>query len=509
MEDESAKKRRIAKNTILLYVRMLFLMLISLYTSRVILAALGIEDYGIYNIVGGVVTVFTLISGSLQAAVVRFITYELGKGDTDKLRVVFSSCIIIQWIIAIVFIVLAETIGLWFVNEKLVIPVERMLAANWVYQLSILTFFINLISVPYNATIIAHEKMSVYAYISIFEGVSKLFVALLILYSPIDKLIFYAILLSLIAVIVRIVYGAYCKRHFDECVFSFKYNKEVFNQIFSFAGWNVIGATSAVCRDQGGNILINLFSGPSVNAARGVAIQVSNAIQGFVNSFQTALNPQITKSYASGESCFMFKLISDGARYSYYILFFIALPLLLNTDYILSIWLKEVPEHTNTFMRLVIILTLIESLSGPLITAMYATGKVKRYQIVVGGLQMLNLPFSYVALKLGFPPESVFVVANFLAVACLIARVIMLKPLLNLPVKKYVTEVWGNVVAISILSGIVPFLYNYWVKVENFGLFVLSVAVSVICSFLVIVFIGCNKEERIVVSSKIQQIIKH
>lgn len=278
MSDNQSNKKRIAKNTLLLYVRMLFLMVISLYTSRVILNALGVNDFGIYNVVGGVVAMFSILSGSLSAAISRFITFELGKKDEEGLKKVFSASVTIQLALSAIIVILIEAVGVWFLNEKMSIPANRMYAANWVLQFSVITFVINLISVPYNATIIAHERMSAFAYISIFEGVGKLAIAFLITLAPFDRLIFYSILMCSIAVAVRLVYGTYCKRHFVECTYHFRWDKELLKRMFGFAGWNFIGATSAILRDQGGNIILNLFFGPAVNAARGIANQVNNAM---------------------------------------------------------------------------------------------------------------------------------------------------------------------------------------------------------------------------------------
>lgn len=376
-------------------------MAVSLYTSRVVLNALGVEDFGIYNVVGGVVAMFSVLSGSLSTAISRFITYELGKGNKENLNKIFSSAVTIQFGLAGIIILLAETIGIWFLNIKMNIPEVRMEAANWVFQFSIITFAINLISVPYNASIIAHEKMSAFAYISILEAVGKLTIAYLITISPIDKLIFYAILMCVVALIVRLTYGNYCKRHFSECTYHFSWDKLLLKQMFGFAGWNFIGASSAILRDQGGNVVINLFCGPTVNAARGIAFQVNNAVNQFVTNFMTALNPQITKSYASGDKEYMMTLIFQGARLSFYMLFLLSLPILVNTHYILTLWLKIVPEHAVLFVQLILIFALSESISQPLITAMLATGKIRNYQIIVGGLQMMNLPVSYILLQIG------------------------------------------------------------------------------------------------------------
>ena len=495
MTDASANNKRIAKNTLMLYFRMLFTMAVSLFTSRVVLNTLGVEDYGIYNVVGGVVSMFSIISGSLSAAISRFITVELAKGDADKLRKTFSASVTIQLLLSLIIVVLIESIGVWFLNVKMVIPAERMDAANWVLQLSIVTFVINLISVPYNATIIAHEKMSAFAYISILEVVCKLVIVYLLKISPIDRLVFYAILMCAVSVIIRLVYGYYCNRHFAECKFSFRFDKDLLKRMFSFAGWNFIGASSAVLRDQGGNIIINLFGGPAVNAARGIAMQVNHAIVGFSNNFMTALNPQITKSYASGEQDYMMKLIFRGARFSFYMLLFLSLPVLANTHYILSLWLGIVPEHSVLFVRLALIFAMSESISSPLVTAMLATGKIRNYQIVVGGLQMLNLPISYVLLRIGCIPETVMMVAIGLSQCCLAARLVMLRTMIGLSARKYLREVYLNVILVTTVAAVLPILTSVILE-ESFLNFVIIVLISLITAAISIFYIGFNKNER-------------
>ena len=324
MPSDSQNNKRIAQNTLLLYFRMLFLMLVSLYTSRVNLNALGIEDFGIYNVVGGLVAMFSIISGSLVSSISRFITFELGTENKEKLKKVFSTAVSIQFFLVIIVVILAETIGLWFLNNKMVIPEERILAANIIYQFSIISFALSLMSIPYTGTIVAHEKMSAFAYISIFDVIGKLAVALTISIAPIDKLIWFAGFIVFNSTIIQSIYIFYCKRHFEECTYHFIFDKSLLKNMFGFAGWNFIGSIAAILRDQGGNIVINMFCGPAVNAARGVAMQVNNAVSGFVSNFQTALNPQITKSYASGNYDYMMQLIFQGARLSYYILLILA-----------------------------------------------------------------------------------------------------------------------------------------------------------------------------------------
>ena len=501
MQNNSANNKRIAKNTLLLYFRMLFLMCISLYTSRIILNALGVVDFGIYNVVGGVVAMFSILSGSLSSAISRYITYELGKGDKSRLSTIFSTSVNIQLGLSLIVIILAETIGLWFLNAKMTIPDERMVAANWVFQFSILTFVVNLVSVPYNASIIAHERMSAFAYISILEAVGKLAVAFLIAASPIDRLVFYAALICAIALLVRFTYGNYCKHHFEECKYRFVFDKSLLRQMSGFAGWNFIGATSAVLRDQGGNVVINLFFGPAVNAARGIAFQVNNAIHGFVTNFMTAINPQITKSYASGDREYMMTLLFQGARLSFYMLLFLSLPVIVNTHYILTLWLKLVPEHAVLFVRLVLVFAMSESISHPLVTAMLATGKIRNYQIVVGGLQMMNLPVSYVLLRLGCIPETVLIVAICISQCCLAARLYMLRGMIGLRVRLYLRRVYFNVLIVSAVAAALPTVLSSYFE-ENAINFIVSCIISVACTSIAIFYIGCNKHERDFVLSK-------
>lgn len=495
MTNISSNNKRIAKNTLLLYIRMLFMMAVNLYTSRVVLNALGVEDFGIYNVVGGVVAMFSMLSGSLSSAISRFITYELGTGNRENMNKIFSSSVTIQIAMAVFIAVLAEAIGVWFLNVKMNIPETRMMAANWVFQFSVLTFAINLISVPYNASIIAHERMSAFAYISILEAIGKLAVAFLIVISPMDKLIFYAILMCMIALVVRLAYGTYCKKHFEECTYHFILDKDLLKQMFGFAGWNFIGASSAVLREQGGNVVINLFCGPTVNAARGIASQVNSAICGFVINFMTALNPQITKSYASNDHDYMMTLIFQGARLSFYMLLFMSLPVLANTHYILTLWLKTVPEHTVLFVQLVLVFAMSESISNPLITAMLATGKIRNYQLVVGGLQMMNLPVSYILLRTGLFPEVVIIVAIAISQCCLATRLLLLRGMIGLSVRKFLKKVYINVLCVTVIAAIIPFLLAYNLE-ESFLDFVLLTLACLICTGITIYYVGCNKAER-------------
>lgn len=495
-QDAAQKNKRIAKNTLLLYVRMFVLMLVGLYTSRVVLEALGENDFGIYNVVGGVVAMFTMISGALNSAVSRYITYEMGKGNDAQLDKVYSTAVTVQLVLALIVVVLAEPIGLWFINNEMTIDPSRIPAARMVLHFSLAAFVINLMSVPQMASITAHERMSAYAWIGILDGLLRLSVALAILNSGGDRLILYAALMACVVLLVRLAYGLYCRINFDECRYRPQMDMSLIKEMFSFAGWNFIGVTSGVLRDHGGNILVNLFSGPAVNAARGVAVQLNGAVQGFVTNFMTAVNPQITKSYASGELDYLFPLVRKSSRMSFCLLYMIALPVILNADYLLGIWLKEVPEHSCLFVQLFLIFALSESLSNPMITAMLATGKIRNYQLVVGGLQLMNVPVSYICLKLGAAPEITVVVAIVISQICLFARLFMLSRATGFPIRPFMTDVYIRVLAGVVVSSLwIPLLVEF-VKPDGFTGLCVSVVSCLAASGLAIWFIGLTRNER-------------
>lgn len=505
-KDRSADNRRIARNTMMLYFRMLLLMFVSLYTSRINLNALGVDNFGIYSVVGGLVGMFWIVSTALVSSINRYITFELGTGNQERLNRIFSTAKGFQYVIVGVVIILAETIGLWFLNNKMVIPADRLVAANWVYQFSVLSFCLDLLVIPYTADIIAHEKMSAFAYISIISAVGKLIVAWTILIAPIDRLIWFGALILVNSTIIRFIYIYYCKKHFEECRSPFVFDKSIWKEMFGFAGWSFIGTIAAILRDYGGNILINLFFGPAVNAARGIAGQVNGAVAGFVDNFQTAIKPQITKSYASGDLSYMYNLIYLGSRFSFYILFILALPILCSTHYVLELWLDEVPEYTVLFVQLILILTMHETLSGSLITAMLATGNIRNFQIIVGGLNLMNLPLSYLCLKLGWIPQSVVIVAIFVSICCTIARIILVRETTGMPVRAFVMHVYMNIFMISGVACVVPIIVRPHIE-ENFLGFVIESLIAVLCSTLSILYVGCNRKERAFVFSKARMMI--
>jgi len=495
IQDTSANNKRIAKNTLLLYFRMLLLMLISLYTSRVILNALGVEDYGIYNVVGGVVAMFSLLSGSIRSAISRFITFELGTGNVERLKKVFSCSITIQIGLALIIILIAETVGLWFLNCKMVIPEGRLPAANWCFQISIITFAVNLISAPYNATIIAHEKMSAFAYISILEAIGKLFVAWSIAFAPIDRLVFYASMLALIACFICSLYAWYCKRQFEECSYRFIYDHSLLKQMFSFAGWNFMGTGSYLLMTQGVNILMNVYFGVVVNAARGIATQVDHAVMAFVENFTTAINPQITKLYASDEKEYMFTLMFKGAKLSYFLLLLFAVPLLCETNIILHLWLKAVPDYAMAFVRLTLIVSMIHSVSLTMITAMYATGNIKKYQIIVGGAGMLVFPLAWLLFVIGLSPETAYICNIVIYVLQLCLRVYLLHGMVGMSVYRYTHEVIFKVIMTSLIAFSFPLIICYLLE-DSYIRFSLILVIGEFFTTLSIFYIGLTCDER-------------
>ncbi len=497
MESKQENTKRIAKNTLMLYVRMLFSMLVSLYTSRVVLSTLGVEDYGIYNVVGGFVAMFSLVSNSLSTSVSRFLTFELGRGDTDKLKRVFSTSLLIHLALVALVLVLAETIGVWFLNTQMNIPAERLHAANWVFQASILSFMLGLFSVPYNASIVSHERMSAFAYIGILDVVMRLCIVLFIANSPwqFDRLIVYAMLLVAVSMSLQCIYLFYCRRNFEECRLHFHFDKECWKDMSAFAGWNFIGCTAGLLKDNGVNILLNLFIGPVVNAARGIATSVNVAVVGFANNFMTALNPQITKSYASGDRAYMMSLVERGSRFSYYILLMLALPLLFETEFVLALWLKHYPEHTVNFVRLVLLLTMCEMPSYTLINLQLATGNIRNYQIVVGGMVLLNFPLSYLCLWMGLPPEMTYVVAIAISLACMLLRLFFLRQLAGLSVGRFLKQVCLNISYVTAAVVVAPCFMHFQMEYGWIRFVAVSVA-GLVCTAMGIYMLGCSAEER-------------
>ena len=479
--------KRIAKNTLFLYFRMMFIILVSLYTSRVILKTLGVEDYGIYNVVGGFVSMFGFLNTAMSATTQRYITYSLGTENTAQLNKVFSNCVMTHILIALIVLLFAESVGLWFLFNKMIIPECRMTAAFVVFQCSVVSTVVLILSVPYNADIIAHEKMSAFAYISIVEVTLKLLIVFLLKFSGIDKLIFYGILLLIVQCSIRLIYGSYCKRHFEETKFRIIWDFSLFKEMLSFAGWNLWGGVSNIMYTHGVNLLLNLFFGPTVNAARGIAIQVQNAISQFANSFQMAINPQITKSYAQRDYAYMHKLVFRSSKFTFILLFILSLPIFTETEAILKLWLAVVPNWTVVFLRLMLCIVIVDSVANPFMVSVAATGNVKLYQSIIGGTMLLIVPTSYIFLKLGCAPNIVFITHLFFAVLTFILRLFIVKRLIHFSIIEYC-----KVCIFKIIAIVVPSFFSVWILTkclnESFEsqlfVVVLSVVIGVIFSFI-------------------------
>lgn len=482
-------------------------MLVSLYTSRVVLAQLGVNDYGIYSVVGGIVTIFSILSSSMSSSISRFLTFELAKEDDTHLRKVFSTSVLIQAGLSIIILLLVETAGVWFLNHKMNIDPSRMTAANWVLQCSAITFMVNMLSVPYNAAIIAHEKMQAFAYISLLEVALKLGVAFTLYIRIFDTLIVYAILIALTSIILRLTYSVYCRKHFPECKFELTIDKNVMKGMMAFSGWNFIGSSSAILRDQGVNIVINIFCGTAINAARGLAMQVYQAVTVFSQNFMVAVNPQIIKTYAVGDTEDMFKLAFRASRFSFCLLFCLSLPLILEMPWVLSVWQKIVPPYTAGFSILVLIFGMIEALSIPLLYINQATGRIKIYQLTVGGIQMLNFPISYLLLRFGYSPYSVFILSIALSVCCLAGRLIILKNQVNLPIATFFGDVIVRITIVAIMGSLLPVGIYLYSPTLTLGSKITLIAIAVVSSATASFLWGCKKNERVLLVAKAKDLI--
>lgn len=503
MESNTQRNQRIAKNTVLLYIRTAFTMLISLFTSRIILNVLGVDNYGIYNVVGGTISMFSIISGSLSGAISRFITFGLGEGDLEKLKRIFSTSVNIQIGLSVVIFILAEIGGLWFLNAKLNIPPDRMYAAHWVLQFSILTFILGLISTPYNACIIAHEHMKVFAYIGILEVVLKLLFVLALYISPFDKLILYSALLFLIALVLRLIYGVYCKRHFEECTYRFEVDRGLLRKMTGYACWGFLGNTAYMFNTQGVNIIINLFFGVALNAARGVVTQVEGALMQFVNNFMTAITPQITKSYAAGDRSYMFTLICRGSKFSFFLLLFVLIPVEFEAQTILQLWLGIVPEYTATFLKLSIIGTAVVLLGNTGLTSIMATGNIRNYQIVVTVVGCLVFPLTWGAYKIGMPAYITYIIYIIIYAILDWIRLLFMRKLLDFKISMFMKNTVYPILIVTIMALIVPSLIYISMEPSILRLVIIT-GVSFTTTAISIWIGGLAKEERNVIVLRIR-----
>lgn len=489
---------RIAKNTIFLYIRTFVTMVVTLYTSRVVLKYLGVEDYGVYNVVGGVVAMMGILNNAMSSASQRFFAYELGRGNLQRLKETFNACLIVYIGVCVLLVIVAETIGLWFLHTKLNIPEERTYAANWVYQFSIVASVVSLLSNPYNAAIIAHERMKIYAYVSILEALLKLVIVFLLPLIPVDRLVTYAFLVLVCQVLIRIIYQVYCSKNFQECSFGRVNDCAIFKHVLSFSGWNLYGSFAVLMKTQGLNILLNMFFSPVVNASRGIANQVNAAVTQFFSSFYSAIRPQIIKSYAKEDYDNSVRLVIKSSIFSFYLMLVVCLPLLLETSSVIYFWLGQIPENVVCFTKLMILITVVDSMAHPLMTLVQASAKLKLYQIIVSSLILLNIPISYLFLLQGFSPNIVFIVSLSISVVCFFVRIFYVASFMEFPCWSYIKNVFFKALFIAGISAALPLIVKF--QISNWENDILRFLLVVITAFFSASFvvwkIGMSKEER-------------
>lgn len=500
--------KRIAKNTIMLYIRMLITMIVSLYTSRVVLEVLGVDDFGIYNVVGGIVIVLSFLNSSMATSTQRFLNFELGTNNKDGLKKVFSTAILLHLIIGLIIFILAITVGGYFLECEMNIPIDRMVASRYVFIYSTLTFVFQTITVPYNSIIIAYEKMSAYAYLSIVEVFLKLLIAYLIKVVDGDHLIIYALLSFIVSVLIRIAYILYSKHNFDEAIFVRKYiDKQKFKQMFSFSSWSIVGNLGYILHTQGMSIVTNIYFNTAINAAQGIANQVNSAVTSFTTNFQVALNPQIVKSYAAKELESMHQLIFRGCKFSYFLVLIFTIPIIVEVPQILNMWLTTIPPETVEFVRLILIVTLINSFSNIMAVAQGATGRVKVYQIVLTSLGLLHIPLAMYFFEFGFPAYYGTVVYIFLSLILMTTRVLFLTRSVELKLSMFAKEVCLPILLITIMSFTLSVFIHRVLPNTTLG-FITSCVLSIGIILIMVYLFGLNKGERDFLSKQFFKIIR-
>lgn len=495
MTDSAQNNKRIARNTMMLYIRMFVMLAVGLYTSRVVLDVLGVSDYGIYNIIGGVVVLFSFLNNALISATQRFLNYNLGRKDTNAVHTVFCMSMNAYFLLAILFLILSETIGLWFVQTKLNIPDDRLDAALYVYQFSIVTFIINILRIPYNASIIAYEKMDFYAYISLIEIILKLAVVYLLYIIQYDKLIIYSLLYTMVPLLINIIYKVYCNKYFKTTKYKLTWDKNILRNLLSFSSWSLFGSLANMSAQQGINILVNLFYGVSANAAVGIANQVTSHVYQFISNFQTAFQPQIVKTYAANEIGAFHKLIFRSSKFSFYLMFFLAFPIILSSQQILEIWLVEVPNNTAIFCQLILGFLIIECITAPLWMAVQATGKIKKYQILMAICIFLNFPLTYIVYKIGMPVYTAWIIRIIVNIITFNARLIYMKRKMDFPVVSFMKEVIKPIIIVSAISIPLPLWLNNMLNKDIFNLLLLIVC-CIITSTTAIILFGLETNEK-------------
>lgn len=501
---------RIVKNTVALYGRSLIVLLISLYTSRVILNSLGVEDYGLYNVVGGVIAMLGFLNTTMAATYQRYFNVAMGEGKEQDVKMLFRTSLSVQLILAIAVVVLGESVGLWFLVNKLVVPEGRMGAAQVLYQVTIVSFVLSVFKAPFGAMITAYEKMSIYAVFSIIESLLKLGIAIVIQLVSSDKLIIYSFLMLFITFVDIALYIVFCKTRIRTTSFGFNWDKNILKSMLSFSTWSTIGTFSYTLKSQGLNIVLNLFFGTVVNAARGVASQVLHSVNQFISSFQTAFRPQLTKLYASGDYKAAMRLYYGATKLSYYLIFTISLPILLETDFILHIWLGDiVPEYSAVFTQLILLTAFVSAFANPTSCIAHATGNIKNFSIITGSVTLLIVPVAYVFLKMGYGPTSAMVVSLVVTIIVQLIRLIVVSRITVLKVGDYLLHVILPVIIYSSLCVIAPFIIKFSMS-EGWGRLFAVLLVSAVSSLSFAWLVGLDKGEKTFVISKVRSLIgKH
>lgn len=502
---DNARSKKIAKNTIFVYSRMILIVLIGLYTSRIVLQQLGAVDFGIFNVVGGLVTMFAIISNAIASSTTRFLTFDMADEVTDRLRRVFSTCLTINHILAVAIIIVAEVVGVWFLNSKLNIPPDRLFAAHVVLQCSILSFAVSLITSTYHGLIVAHEKMDFYAYMGFIEVIFKCIIAFGLTISSGDKLILYSVLSLLQYTLLLVGYIIFCHKNFKESRYRLYLDKQLSKEILSFTSWNLVGSSSRILRAQGVNVVINIFCGPLVNAARGISFQVFTMVTQFNSGFMSATQPQIIKLYAEDARESFFNLVQRSSKMSFFLLLILSTPILLQCPFVLDVWLDEVPEHTVLFVQLMLVFALVDSFSFALYYAVEATGQVKSYHLFVSTIQLLNVPISYLLLSNGYIPESAIIVYSVLTIICLFPTISILQKLTGFPAVHFLIHVVFRSIITGLLCMSIPAIIAYY-SPDSFIGFIFVGASTVIWGGMIILLVGCNRSEREFILGYVQKL---
>lgn len=505
MEQLKANNSRIAKNTVFLTIKMFVVLIVSLYTVRVILRELGTVDYGIYNVIGGMVSMFGFLNAAMNNATQRFYNYEMGKNGYKGGKKVYNAALVIQFILSIITLILLESIGMWFLYNQMTIPEDRFDVAFWIFQFSSLGLLMVIMQIPFSAAIIAHERIDYFALVSIIDVFLNLAIAIAIPYSPIDKLFFYGLLFLIIKILNFLFYYVFAKIKFDELKFEPHYEKPFIKEMLSFSGWNLFGSLSKTGKEQGFNMLLNVFFGPTVNAARGLAYQISASAQSFVNTITTSARPQLTQAYAQGNvkrSIYIMHMIS---KLSYMSVLLLSIPICYEIYFILYIWLGDtVPDHTHAFVRLVILASLIRIFSPPTSFLVHATGKMKKYQICTSIVTISFIPAAYVFLKFGASPELVFGVAAFFTFLSLTVAIYITSTLIDFSIKTYLRQVTLPMMVITVIAALICLAPHFMLEegwVRLFAVSLLSLFTTIVGGYL----IGLNKKEQTAISEIVRK----